>query len=128
MAIKPLRPCKKPGCGKLTKESYCEAHRSLVKKAPRRESAEWHNWYNLPIWKDSLRPAQLIGDPFCAVCRKAGQRTRATVVDHVIPFRGDWDLFVDPKNHQSLCKRHHDQKTAKEQAERKKNGQRFVSV
>ncbi|MFR4758362.1 MAG: hypothetical protein ACLT9P_09970 [Evtepia gabavorous] len=46
------------------------------------------------------------------------------MVDHVIPFRGDWDLFVSPANHQSLCKFHHDQKTAREQAEsRGKGGQ-----
>ena len=50
-------------------------------------------------------------------CRHAGcpELTRATVVDHIRPHRGDWALFVDPANHQSLCKRHHDQKTAWEQ-------------
>ena len=42
-------------------------------------------------------------------------------MDHVVPFRGDWQLFVDPSNHQSLCKRCHDRKTAMEQAERRKN-------
>ena len=44
------------------------------------------------------------------------------MVDHVKPHRGDWALFIDPANHQSLCKHHHDQKTAREQAEeRRKN-------
>lgn len=32
----------------------------------------------------------------------------ATVVDHVVPHRGDVDLFFDATNLQSLCKPHHD--------------------
>ena len=47
------------------------------------------------------------------------------VVDHVVPFRGDWALFVSPANHQSLCKFHHDQKTAGEQAEGRRKAGRF---
>ena len=118
-ATKPLRPCKKPGCFALTSEGYCPEHKP--KKAARRESAEYHSWYNKPIWKNDLRPAQLMRQPFCCSCQTEGRRTRATVVDHVIPFRGDWLLFVDPRNHQSLCKNCHDRKTALEQAEKRKN-------
>lgn len=119
MANKPLRPCSKPGCSVLTREGYCPEHKPV--KAARRESAQWHDWYNKSIWTDDLRPAQLMRQPFCRVCLDRGFRTRATVVDHVIPFRGNWALFVDPNNHQSLCKRCHDRKTAQEQAERRKN-------
>ena len=79
-------------------------------------SAEYHGWYSLPVWTDDLRPAQLMREPFCRECARRGGRTRATVVDHVQPHRGDWGLFIDPHNHQSLCKRHHDQKTAREMA------------
>lgn len=32
----------------------------------------------------------------------------AEVVDHIIPHRGDLDLFHDPENWQSLCKHCHD--------------------
>lgn len=32
----------------------------------------------------------------------------ATVVDHVIPHRGNPDLFWDENNCQSLCQYHHD--------------------
>ena len=115
MAMKPLRPCRHPGCPALTRDGYCHKHKPV--KAGRRISAQWHAWYSLPIWTKDLRPAQLLREPFCRECAKRGIRTRATVVDHVKPFRGDWALFVDPDNHQSLCKHHHDQKTAQEQAE-----------
>lgn len=123
MAQKPLRPCRHPGCTALVSGGYCEAHKPV--KAGRRVSAQWHAWYSLPIWKENLRPAQLLREPFCRECAKRGIRTRATVVDHIKPFRGDWALFVDPANHQSLCKHHHDQKTAQEQAEaRQKNAEK----
>ena len=117
MVQKPLRPCGRAGCGALTRVGYCDKHRP--RKAKRRESAEWHGWYNKKIWREDLRPAQLMRQPFCCVCAERGIRTKATVVDHRIPFRGDWDLFVDPDNHQSLCKSCHDRKTAQEQAEKR---------
>lgn len=95
------------------------------KKAPRRTSAEYHSWYSLTLWTDDLRPAQLLREPFCRECARRGVRTWATVVDHVEPHRGDWQLFIDPANHQSLCERCHNRKTAREMAEeRKKNRSR----
>lgn len=127
MANKPLRPCRHPGCGELTRDGWCPKHRRPV-SGVRRVSADYHAWYSLPLWTRELRPAQLLREPFCRECAREyppgdpRRRTRATVVDHRRPFRGDWALFIDPANHQSLCKRHHDQKTAREQAEeRRKN-------
>lgn len=113
MASKPLRPCRHAGCPVLTRDGWCQKHKPQHR---RRVSAEYHAWYNLPVWTERLRPEQLLREPFCRECARRGIRTRATVVDHIKPFRGDWDLFVDPGNHQSLCKRCHDQKTAREQA------------
>ena len=114
MAQKPLRPCRHPGCQALTREGWCERHRPQHK---RRVSAQYHAWYSLPIWTDRLRPQQLLREPFCRECARAGIRTRATVADHVRPHRGDWALFTDEANLQSLCKYHHDQKTAREMAQ-----------
>lgn len=114
MAQLPLRPCRHAGCPVLTRDGWCDRHRP---KHKRRASVEWHAWYNLPIWRDRLRPAQLLREPFCRECSKAGRRVRASVVDHITPHRGDWSLFTDESNLQSLCKYHHDQKTAREQAQ-----------
>ena len=98
MASKPLRPCRHPGCSALTREGYCPKHKP--QKAPRRASAEYHSWYSLPIWTDDLRPAQLLREPFCRACAARyppgdpRHRTRATVVDHIVPHRPEkW-----PKN------------------------------
>ncbi|MDO5765010.1 MAG: HNH endonuclease signature motif containing protein [Elusimicrobiales bacterium] len=121
MASRPLRPCKHQGCPELTRDGWCPRHKPQHRRL---SSADYHGWYLLPIWKNDLRPAQLTREPFCRECAKEGIRTYATVVDHIRPFRGDWALFVNPANHQSLCKHHHDQKTALEQAaERRKNGE-----
>lgn len=116
MASKPMRPCRSPGCPELTRDGYCPKHKPNQKRG---RSAEYHGWYSLPIWTKQLRPEQLLREPFCRKCAEQSRRTKATVVDHVRPFRGDWLLFIDPRNHQSLCKHHHDQKTAQEQAEQR---------
>ena len=115
MALKPLKPCRHPGCAALTREGYCPKHKP--QKAPRRTSAEYHSWYSLTVWTDDLRPTQLLREPFCRECARRGVRTWATVVDHVEPHWGEWNKFIDRGNLQSLCKHHHDQKTAREQAQ-----------
>lgn len=112
MAQKPLRPCRKPGCRELTRDGWCPTHRP--KDARRRESAEWHKLYLLPVWQDDLRPTQLLREPFCRDCAGRGLRTPATDVDHIRPHRGDWSKFNDRENLQSLCHRCHSAKTMRE--------------
>lgn len=51
------------------------------------------------------------------MCSGQGQQTKAVVVDHIEPHRGDYDLFWDIYNHQSLCKLHHD--AAKQREEKR---------
>lgn len=83
------------------------------------ESAEWHDLYRLPIWKDRLRPNQLAAEPFCRECwKQRRERVRATDVDHIIPHRGSMKLFTDPGNLQSLCHSCHSIKTAAEKSAR----------
>lgn len=126
MAQKPMRPCRKPGCQELTRDGWCAAHKP--KAADRKqESAEWHKLYLLPTWRDDLRPAQLLWEPFCRECAQHGIRTPATEVDHVEPHCGDWAKFTDRANLQSLCHRCHSAKTMKElQKKRKKTSGRRI--
>jgi 5-methylcytosine-specific restriction endonuclease McrA len=42
------------------------------------------------------------------MCQANGKVTAASVVDHIIPHRGDDALFWDLSNWQALCKPHHD--------------------
>ena len=123
MAQKPLRPCRKPGCPELTRDGWCHAHKP--KDSRGRESAEWHKLYLLPIWRDDLRPTQLLLEPFCRECAKRKLRTPATEVDHVKPHRGVWALFVDRSNLQSLCRSCHSAKTMRELNERRRKEPNF---
>ena len=124
MAMKPLRPCRYPGCPELTREGYCPKHKP--KRAGRRVSAQWHGWYSLPVWTDDLRPNQLLREPWCRECARRGIHTRATVVDHIQPHRGNWIRFIDRDNLQSLCKSCHDRKTALEMAAEKRQNRAFL--
>ncbi|WP_270387029.1 AAA family ATPase [Acinetobacter guillouiae] len=42
-------------------------------------------------------------NPLCVYCLEQNRVTEAKVVDHIVPHRGDQDLFWNADNHQSLC-------------------------
>lgn len=58
-------------------------------------------------WRQ-VRTRHLATHPLCVFCGKLNRVTPATVVDHIIPHRGDEVLFWDADNLQSLCKPCHD--------------------
>jgi 5-methylcytosine-specific restriction protein A len=64
-------------------------------------------------WRIAAR-AFLREHPLCARCEAEGRVTAAECVDHVRPHKGDQALFWDVSNWQALCKRHHDEKTARQ--------------
>ena len=53
----------------------------------------------------------LNGHPLCAHCHAKGRVSAATVVDHVVPHRGDESKFWNEQNWQPMCKPCHDRKT-----------------
>jgi hypothetical protein len=79
------------------------------------EAQAYRRWYNLKAWRIA-RLAQLARQPLCERCEKAGRITAATVVNHRQPHKGDWALFIDPDNHESLCAAHHDALVQREEA------------
>jgi 5-methylcytosine-specific restriction protein A len=64
-------------------------------------------------WRKA-RLLYLAEHPLCVECAKKNRVEPAKVVDHIVPHKGDELLFWDPSNWQSLCKHHHDRKTASE--------------
>lgn len=60
------------------------------------------NPYNDRRWQKARRMF-LRAHPLCAMCDKVGIITTATVVDHITPHDGDYDLFWDMDNWQPLC-------------------------
>lgn len=65
-----------------------------------------------PEWLHA-RKQHLNQHPFCAECLKAGKRTRATMVDHIVPIKQGGERFA-PSNLQSLCWSCHSRKSAQE--------------
>ena len=72
---------------------------------PRGSTCQWLPFYKHRRWQ-RLRKLQLAHEPLCRMCAEDGIATVATVVDHVVPHEGDWNLFVTGKL-QSLCDLHH---------------------
>jgi 5-methylcytosine-specific restriction endonuclease McrA len=49
----------------------------------------------------------LTQNPLCLYCKQEEKLTRATVVDHSVPHRGDMDLFWDESKWIALWAHHH---------------------
>lgn len=52
---------------------------------------------------DKARRTYIAANPLCVMCEKQDRAVPASVVDHIIPHRGDQQLFWDRENWQSLC-------------------------
>ena len=101
MPYRPKTPCHHPGCPELVEPGrlYCEKHLPLHPEATRPAAKRGYN----RRWQKA-RKSYLEAHPLCVQCAKKGKYVRATVVDHIIPHRGDQKLFWDQNNWQSLCK------------------------
>ncbi len=62
-----------------------------------------------------IRLAFLKQHPLCVYCLKEGKVTAATVVDHIVPHRGNEALRIDEQNLQALCSHHHSSVKQKEE-------------
>ena len=79
---------------------------SQRRTARSREGAAWQALYNTTRWR-KLRLIHLGSEPLCRMCMDEGRITPATICDHVVPHKGDPDLFFAGP-FQSLCKPCHD--------------------
>lgn len=114
MSLAPPRPCARPGCLNLVQEGYCRECKAKMNhnyNVYHREKAI-KGMYDTR-WR-MARLAYLKRNPLCVECAKEGRLTVATEVDHIQPHGGDRRLFWDQGNWQALCKRHHSEKTARE--------------
>lgn len=115
MPKRPSIPCKHPNCPKLVAygEKYCDEHKSLhLDEIYHKEKGTGKRLYT-SRWQKASK-AFLKAHPLCERCKAEGRYTKATVVDHIKPHKGDYNLFWDRNNWQSLCKQCHDKKTLTE--------------
>ena len=114
MAVAAPTPCRYPGCpAVLSTPGYCDKHLRVTRRQQdERRGSPASRGYD-SRWRKA-RALFLSQHPLCAACEGKGRITPAQVVDHVIPHRGDKQLFWDRDNWQALCKPCHDAKTARE--------------
>lgn len=105
-----LRPCAHPTCATLVAKGSCPEHHKPRPSDQYRGTAAQRGYGSR--WQKA-RATYLHKNPLCVECLKEKRVTLATVVDHIIPHRGDQAKFWDSEhNWQSLCARHHNVKTA----------------
>lgn len=102
------RPCAHAGCPALvTGRSRCDAHQRARDAQDRDRRGSAHQRGYGAKWQ-AYRRRFLQQHPLCLLCGGEGRIEPATVVDHVVPHKGDQRLFWDASNHRPLCKPHHD--------------------
>ena len=115
MPNKPLKPCAHFGCPALTAARRCPDHTKIkAAEYAGRRNKSWQHLYGAR-WRRE-RKAFLASNPLCAGCARQGRITVATIVDHIIPHKGDLQAFWDKANRQGLCENCHNVKTASEGA------------
>jgi len=117
MPKKSPTPCAAAGCLSLAYNGpyceYCEQHtRQKAKQYDKERGTAAQRGYDAK-WR-RYRIQYLAQHPYCVKCLKEGKFVFATVIDHIIPHKGDIKLFWDGNNHQALCKSCHDAKTVRE--------------
>jgi 5-methylcytosine-specific restriction protein A len=101
MPGRPPKPCAYQGCPQLTQERFCSTHQSFKRRqrdSQRPNSSRRGYGYR---WQQA-REAFLRRHPLCVMCLEENRYEPATVVDHVVPHRGDVELFWDRDNWQPL--------------------------
>ena len=103
-----MPPHRCANCGRLVTGACRSCRASRDRSRPNANS----RGYCSAAWR-RFRAIQLDVSPLCVRCLLEGRTTAATDVDHVQPVAGPTDpRFLDFSAVQSLCRRHHSQKTA----------------
>jgi len=115
---KPLKPCGHAGCGKLTKQRYCETHEA------QHPTTSWGRWQQDRgsntergygwAWRKIRNKVMKRDKYLCQLCLKEDRVAEAYAVDHIIAraYGGTDDM----ENLQALCKWCHAVKTAKKRS------------
>ena len=66
-------------------------------------------------WRDKVRPVILARDPLCVRCLAEGRSTPSDTVNHIIPHKGNPELFWDMDNLEGVCASHHSRDIQREE-------------
>jgi 5-methylcytosine-specific restriction protein A len=127
MPNKSKHPCNYSGCPAITSSRFCPEHERIQKNKEAeydqaRDQTEARQWLHSSRWRKASK-AFLDEHPLCAKCLRQGRDTAGYLVDHIKPHEGNYDLFWDQDNWQSMCNPHHEEKHKGDRwGKRKKEG------
>lgn len=102
MPVSASKPCGHPGCGALVNGTrYCPKHQQDNHQYDQRRGSSAQRGYGYR-WQKASK-AFLARNPLCRYCLREERITASTIVDHIVPHRGDPVLFWDESNWQALC-------------------------
>lgn len=110
MPSAPLRGCAFPGCPELVPRGYCAQHRAPVTPRPTAAQRGYNGRWQKARATFLSRPENAL----CVECKGNKRIVAASVVDHIIPHKGDQAKFWAQNNWQPLCITCHNAKTATE--------------
>ena len=105
-----------PSIPRTTKYKWLRQYKDKSKPYSEKKYAKL---YNTTQWR-RLRNIHIKENPLCVICEKNNRVTAGQVVDHIKPI-SEGGSFLDTRNLQTLCDKHHRIKSAKETNIRKKN-------
>lgn len=116
----PKKPCRKVGCNKLTTSSYCNEHSKKHKEEKIKKTRDYDKIRGTRTQRGYdnrwLRASkEFIKGKVCVTCEKNGIAKMAECTDHIIPHKGNMELFWDKNNWQPLCLNCNSEKATKEE-------------
>jgi len=114
MPLAPKRPCTTPRCPEFQpcpkhSRQYDRERGSAAHRGYDHRWRKYRRWFMRQVDCECGRNHAL-----CEHCQREGRLTLTFAVDHIVPHRGDPDLFWSHDNHSGLCESHHNSKSAKE--------------
>jgi hypothetical protein len=116
----PKKPCNYPNCSELVTHGYCEKHQPIIDERKNTKKKQWADPHRDPerqrlydrTWQ-ARRRAYMAQHPWCEDCAEWGLFEPAQEVHHVIPHKGNREIFVSSPL-RALCKICHSRRTRQE--------------
>ncbi|MEC0405738.1 HNH endonuclease [Bacillus velezensis] len=108
MPLRPLKICNALHCNELTREKYCDKHKTQQQEETKHYNKHSRNktitsFYKSTDWKRTRQLALLRDNYTCQRCLKESKITRADMVHHSVEVREDWSKRLELSNLISLC-------------------------
>jgi 5-methylcytosine-specific restriction enzyme A len=111
---KPKHPCNWPGCTHLTSLRFCPEHTAKNNRETERARPSSYERLYTHRWHVASKMF-LHRHPMCEECLRHGKITPSYCTDHIVPHKGDLELFWNEDNWEALCKSCNSTKAAKEE-------------